>query len=45
MLIFVDTYVYRFESESEAITFGERSCRSNFDYYIVIDTEKDEVVG
>lgn len=45
MLIHMDKYVYRFKWRSQAFRYAGINCRGAFEYYIIVDTEKDEVIG
>lgn len=44
MLIHLDRDIYRFKSQMLAESYGERRCRGPYEYYVIVDTEKDEVV-
>lgn len=45
LLIHKDKYVYRFECLSEAQSYAINHCQGDFEYYIIVDLEKNEVVG
>lgn len=44
MLIHNDKHIYRFRYLKRAKLYAVDNCRGNYEFYIVIDTEKDEVV-
>ena len=44
MLIHMDEYVYRFTWQMQAYLYAVENCRGKHEYYIIVDTEKNEVV-
>ena len=44
MLIHMDKYVYRFKYLSEAQRYAICKCRGNYEFYVIVNLEKDEVV-
>ena len=44
LLIHKDRYVYRFRWLSEAKRYAICNCRGSYEFYVIVDTEKDEVV-
>lgn len=45
MLIHNDSTIYRFKYHSEALRYATMHCRDSYEFYIIVDTEKDEVVN
>lgn len=45
LLIHMDKYVYRFKWLTEAQRYAVSHCRGSYEFYIIVDTEKDEVVN
>lgn len=45
MLIHMDKHVHRFKWLTEAQHYAKINCRGDYEFYIIVDTEKDEVVG
>lgn len=44
MLIYKDETVYRFKNLKKAQRYARCLCHHNYEFYIIIDTEKDEVL-
>lgn len=44
MLIHKDKYVYRFKYRTEAQRYAICNCRGAYSFYVIVDTEKDEVI-
>lgn len=44
MLIHMDKNVHRFKWLSEAQRYAICHCRGSYEYYVIVDTEKDKVV-
>lgn len=44
MLIHVKKNVYRFSKFSEALVYAKEHCRGSYEFYVIVDTEKDIVV-
>lgn len=44
VLIHNDERIYRFKSLEEAKTFGACCCRGSYNYYAIIDMERNVVV-
>lgn len=44
MLIHKDSDVHRFKWLLQARHYARKHCRGNYEYYVIIDTRKDEVV-
>lgn len=44
MLIHMDKNVHRFKWLSEAMRYAIINCRGNYEFYIIVDTQNDEVV-
>lgn len=44
ILIHLDKYVYKFSYLSQAKRYAIINCRGPFDFYIIVDLEKCEIV-
>lgn len=44
ILIYMDRYVYRFAWLELARRYAKKHCRGSYEFYVIVDTEKDEVV-
>lgn len=44
MLIHMDRKVRRFKNQEEAECYALCHCRGNYEFYIIVDTQEDEVV-
>ena len=44
ILIHKDKYVYRFNQIDDAKDYGMKHCRGSYEFYIIVDTEEDQVV-
>lgn len=45
LLIYMDRYVYRFKWLTQAQRYAVSCCRGIDGHYIIVDTERDDVVG
>ena len=45
MLIHKGKFVYRFKYLSEAVRYAICHCRGSYEFYVIVDTERDEVVN
>lgn len=45
ILIHNDTFVYRFEFLVLAERYASSFCRGIYEFYVIVDTEKDEVAS
>lgn len=45
MLIYMDKYVYRFKWLTQAQRYAASYCRGIGNYYIIVDTERNNVVN
>lgn len=44
VLVHMDKYVYRFECLSQARIYAYNNCRGKYEYYVIVDLEKNVVV-
>lgn len=44
MLIYMDKIVHRFATLQLAQDYAKLHCRGTYEFYVIVDTEKDEVV-
>lgn len=44
MLIYKDTYVYLFDSYKQARDYAGIHCRGKYEFYIIVDKVKNEVI-
>lgn len=44
MLIFQSEYIYRFKTHYEAQRYANANCSGIYKFYIIVDTEKNEIV-
>lgn len=44
LLIYMDRNVYRFKYLTQAKRYAICNCRDPYNYYVIVDLEKDEVI-